>query len=507
MGAGSSVPVGQAALITKFDLQVPHPAATSTVGPGIRRTVIEDGRTVEHYKPAYMPEDTLTGHLRFALRYEPINLAVLEAAFRTNGAAQAIQAWVKSEPTGAYARRAWFLYEWLIGGTLDLKDAGAVGYVDALDPKLHITSRAIPSRRHKVNDNIPGRPGFAPMVRRTPRLAAFQAEDLAAEARNVVAGCDPAVLARAVSYLYTKETKSSFEIEHETATGQRAERFVAALRTARSFDPTDPHGLVELQNVIVDRRYAAHGFRDFQNFVGETVGGYREVVHFICPRPNDVRPLMSAWADMVRRLKDGATDPVAAAALVAFGFVFIHPFEDGNGRIHRFLIHQMLSAEGFTPDDVLFPVSAAIIRDQKSYDAVLGLFSSSIQPFIDWHWTADKKIVVDNETDLLYRYFDATPFVEYLYAKVAEAIRKDIKEELDFVSVYDAALSAVRDIIDMPDRRASLFVRLCLQNGGRLAKGKRNVFAEVTDGELAALQEAIQTTMAEHHLDATVSHE
>jgi Fic/DOC family len=507
MAAGDAVPVGQVALIIKFGLKVPQPAATSTVGPGIRRTATENGRTVEHYTPVYMPEDSIVGHLRFALRYEPIDLAVLEAAFHTNGAAQAIQAWVKSEPTGAYARRAWFLYEWLIGGKLDLKDAGAVVYVDALDPDLHITAKAIPSRRHKVNDNLLGRPGFAPMVRRTPRLVAFQAEDLAAEANDIVAGCDPAILARAVNYLYTKETKSSFQIEHEKATGQRAERFVAALRAVRSFDPTEAHDLVQLQNVIVDRRYAAKGFRDFQNFIGETAGDYREVVHFICPRPADVRPLMSAWAGMVRRLKDGTTDPVVAAALVAFGFVFIHPFEDGNGRIHRFLIHQVLSQEGFTPADVLFPVSAAIVRDQKSYDAILGTFSSSIQPFIDWRWTADQKMVVDNETDLLYRYFDATSFVEYLYAKVAETVRKDLQDELGFVFVYDAALSAVREIIDMPDRRASLFVRLCLQNGGRLAKGKRDLFEEITDEELTALQETIQAVMAGHRVDAAASRE
>jgi len=483
-------------VIANLGLRLPTPAVVSSVGLGARRTVIENGRTVERYPASYMPEDTLAGHIRFALRYEPTDLAVFAAAFGTTGAGAAVEAWVKSEPTGAYARRAWFLYEWLTGHKLDTQDAGTVGYVDALDPTLHITARGIPSRRHKVNDNILGRPGFAPTVRRTPRLAAFQVEDLAAEARAIVAGCNPAVLARAVNYLYTKETKSSFEIEHETATGQRAERFVAALRAAKSFEPTDPRSLVALQNVIVDQRYAAEGFRDFQNFVGETVGGYREIVHFICPRPEDVQPLMTAWAQMAERLKGGAADPVAAATLVAFGFVLIHPFEDGNGRIHRFLIHQVLTAEGFTPPDVLFPVSAAIVRDLKSYDAVLETFSAAIRPFIDWRWTAEHEIEVDNDTANLYRYFDATPLAEYLYAKVAETIRKDLREELDFVAVYDAAMSAAREIIDMPDRRASLFVRLCLQNGGRLAKAKRDLFKEITGKELAALQNAIQAVMA-----------
>ena len=50
----------------------------------------------------------------------------------------------------------------------------------------------------------------------------------------------------------------------------------------------------------------------------------------------------------------------------------------------------------------------------------------------------------------------------------------------------------------MPDRRASLFVRLCLQNGGRLSAGKRASFAELTDAEVAAMEAAVQAaTMAE----------
>ena len=194
-----------------------------------------------------------------------------------------------------------------------------------------------------------------------------------------------------------------------------------------------------------------------------------------------------------------------AAALVAFGFLFIRPFEAGNGRIHRFLIHHVVSTEGFTPPDVLFSVFAAIVRDRKSYDAVLEIFSAAIQPFVDWHWTAGQEIVVDNDTAILYRYFDATALAEYLYAKVAETIYKDLREELDFVAVYDAAISVVRDIIDMPDRRASLFVRLSLQNGGRLASGKCDLFKEITDDELAALQNAIQAVMVGRQVDGPAS--
>ena len=114
--------------------------------------------------------------------------------------------------------------------------------------------------------------------------------------RARVGNHDPAVLARAVGYLYTKETRSSFAIEGETPTASRAERFVAALRAAPDFDPADKAAPVRLQSDIVDRRYAASDWRRFQDFVGATVGGYREEVHFICPRPEDM-PRPHGWLD------------------------------------------------------------------------------------------------------------------------------------------------------------------------------------------------------------------
>lgn len=71
--------------------------------------------------------------------------------------------------------------------------------------------------------------------------------------------------------------------------------------------------------------------------------------------------------------------PCAVAAAGAFGFVFVYPFLDGNGRIHRFLVHHVLTKRIFTPRGVLFPVSAVMLRDMAAYGRVLGLlFASTI---------------------------------------------------------------------------------------------------------------------------------
>ena len=50
------------------------------------------------------------------------DLTILKRLFRQVGAG-AIAALVRAKPTGSYARRIWFLYEWLTGARLELPDA------------------------------------------------------------------------------------------------------------------------------------------------------------------------------------------------------------------------------------------------------------------------------------------------------------------------------------------------------------------------------------------------
>jgi len=124
-----------------------------------------------------------------------------------------------------------------------------------------------------------------------------------------------------------------------------------------------------------------------------------------------------------RLVTPNMTDAVVAAASAAFGFVFLHPFDDGNGRIHRFLVHHILTKLGFTPPRVLFPVSAAMLREQEAYDRILERYSSSVLSFISYDLDAEGRMTVHNQTASLYRFFDATPHAEYLYHCIEETIR------------------------------------------------------------------------------------
>ena len=85
--------------------------------------------------PRHRPEASLAGHLAFAFKWEGIDLGVLAALFRTTSSDR-IADIVRATPTGAFARRLWFLFEWLTGSTLDVPDPGKVRAVPVVNSEL-----------------------------------------------------------------------------------------------------------------------------------------------------------------------------------------------------------------------------------------------------------------------------------------------------------------------------------------------------------------------------------
>ena len=77
-------------------------------------------------------------------------------------------------------------------------------------------------------------------------------------------------------------------------------------------------------------------------------------------------------------IKNEPAHAVVQATAAAFAFVFIHPFDDGNGRIHRFLIHYSLARLGFTHEGIVFLISASIVRETKRYDTTRESFSKPL---------------------------------------------------------------------------------------------------------------------------------
>jgi Fic family protein len=144
--------------------------------------------------------------------------------------------------------------------------------------------------------------------------------------------------------------------------------------------------------------------------------GYRKRIEFVPARPEDVRALMDGLVELSERLRAApdSMDPVIAASLVSFGFVFIHPFMDGNGRLHRYLIHESLSAAGFTPKGIILPVSAVIVANLDRYKSALEYFSRPLRDRTSYDPDVPAAPATGNDA-IYFRYFDATAQAGFLY--------------------------------------------------------------------------------------------
>ncbi len=479
-------PAGYAALIERYKLAIPPPPHLSAIA--VRHHPVSSDEWLM-LTPRHRPGDTLQGHLTYALRYEGVDLSVLASLFKAVPPDE-ISALVRAAPTSSYARRIWFLYEWLLRTRLDVKDAGKVRAVEVADSRLQIVaSRGVVSSRHRIIDNLPGTPAFCPMVRRTSAIGDLVARHLDERAREAVGKTKADVIARAAAFLLLADSKSSFAIEHERPSTERAARWGQAIAQAGDH----PLSIVELERlqrlVIGDARFVRLGLRGDGGFVGEHDRETQAPIpEHISARSDDLRDLLDGLSAYDERVQ-GKVDPVVAAAVIAFGFVYIHPFEDGNGRIHRWLIHHVLARANYNPPGLVFPVSAAILRQVAEYRRVLESYSRPLLPFIEWRETEDHNLEVLNETADHYRYFDATAHAEFLYRCVEQTVNVDLPNEVRFLEAFDRFSAEVQRIADMPSRTVSLLRTFLHQGNGILSKrGRTKEFGELTDDEVCKIE-------------------
>jgi hypothetical protein len=482
----TATPAGYAALIDAWGLQVPLPRTLSATG---ERHRIREEQGWRILTPRHAPPATLDGHLIFALKYEGVDLAVLKRLFARVGPCP-ITDLVRATPLGSYARRLWFFYEWLTGEKLDLPDAKRGDYVEALDPKQQWSIPGEASPRHHVRNNLPGTPAFCPLVFRSKALEEFAAMNLADRAQAMVAAVPRDLLSRTAAFLLLKDSKSSYAIEGEHPPQDRIQRWGRAIGEAGRH-PVTLDELLRLQKIVIgDARFVKLGLRDEGGFVGEHDRDSRQPLpDHISARPEDLPSLIDGMAAFDRGPALGLDGVIAAAAL-AFGFVYVHPFVDGNGRIHRYLLHHVLARGGYNPSGIIFPVSAAILERIDDYRLVLEDYSKRLLPVIEWQPTVDGNVEVRNDTGDFYRYFDATAHAEFLYSCVRKTIEEDLPRETEFLASYDRFRAGVGRIVDMPDATIDLLFRFLHQSEGRLSKRARErEFAQLTDTEVASVEQ------------------
>ncbi len=486
---------GYAAIIGALELPVPLPSTLALIGKKNRRYE-KDGWKV--FTPKHQPGDNLYKQLVFALKYEGVNLLLFKCLF-SKLSGREIKELLQIEPTGQYSRKIWFLYEWLMGKSLDLPDLVIKNYVPLLDDKLQYTIEGERSPRHRIINNLPGTPGFCPLIFKTPKLEAYIHSNLSGRKDSYLSSIRKDVLQRASAFLLLKDSRASFTIEGEDPESTRATRWGNAIGQAGS-KPLSKEELVRLQQMIIkDSRFTAMGFRREGGFVGEHDRSSGEPIpDHISAKWQDVGPLTESLLATGTVLENTGFDAVLTAAEIAFGLVHIHPFVDGNGRLHRYIIHHILAKMNFARQGVIFPVSASILDHIDDYRNVLESYSHPLLEFIEWKPTANNNVEVLNETSDYYRYFDATKQAELLYDCVQDTIENIIPNEVEYLYRYDEMKRYLEETYEMPDKTVALLIRFIEQNNGQLSKRARaKEFDALTEEEVRDIEKRYQENFLE----------
>jgi len=481
--------IGAAWLVAHYGVDLVLPLSVQSRIGGRRRTDQADDITTETYPEGMRPSASLRGHLTFHLKHEVPHLEMLSRLFDRIDTSELL-AWIEDEPTGQYARKAGFWYEWLTGRSLDIQVPIAGAYVDVLDDMQVVAASpglSQANRRWRVRDNLPGSPAFCPVVRKTSDVQLALAVDLAGLLNDLALEFGEDLLMRSAVWMTLRESKSSFAIEGEAQQVDRIQRFadVLARRTGTGEWPLQQAPLAQLQSEILGQRTTLQrlGLRLSPVFVGE-VARYQEVVHYVAPPAEELQAMLDGLALFFSRTQGQSA--VMRSAVVAFGFVYIHPLADGNGRMHRFLVNDVLRRDGQVKEPMILPVSSLITSDaaeRRSYDRILDTISGPLMGTLlgTYRFGATPTAYPDGIRSNfefsgaliarpVWRYLDLTGHVVYLANVLVRTVRDDMRQESRYLQRHAKARAAIKDVVEMPDMQIDRVIRSVQANEGKLSK-------------------------------------
>ncbi|WP_418510802.1 Fic family protein [Corallibacter sp.] len=498
--------VGYAAIIHKLKLQMPMVTPIALICDQNKKYQNNEWIVLPS---SYIPEDNtnlneieaIYKHLVFALKYEGINLLFFSFLIE-HYSEEDLTSLVSIEPTGQYSRRIWFIIEWLRKKELKgMEPLNKKSYVAVVDERHQYAIEGIKSRRQLVINNLPGTPDFCPLIKKTQKLEEYIKSNLSNENKKYLTGIRKEIIQRASSFLLLKDSKASFSIEGESPKSKRAFRWGQAIGQA-GVNNLNEKELMRLQQVVIENsRFIEMGFRKKGGFVGEhdRITG-EPIPDHISAKWQDLPNLMNGLITTNKLLGKSNIDPVIAATIIAFGFIFIHPFEDGNGRIHRYLIHHVLAKKKFSEQGIVFPISASILNHIDSYRQILESYSHKLLDFIEWEETNDHNISVLNDTINYYRYYDLTLQVEFLYDCVFDTIKHIIPDEFLYLTQYDLFKKNLDEAYEMPDKLVALLINFLGQNNGSLSKrARQKEFSLLTENEIESIEKLYKEIFIDHN--------
>ena len=499
--------VGYQWLIDDLQLDAAPPRRPAKVGPVSRILRQGDSVTV----PARLsPSEkaSVLEHLLFALKNEDFNLGIVMPATRAISREEVSRAF-QAKPGGQYIRLACYFWEIANEQLLaDLPDAGG-NYVRVFDPERFVTGQSVRNTRWRVNFNGLGTPAYCATVELTQAIRAELEQSVLEQVNEALTGMDAVLRDRALEWAYLSETQGSFAIENETPVANKRDAFVKVLQQAHGRKPLCEDYLAQLQNVVITNTLdQAVGFRHQQNYLARAGRGAM-AVSYIPPPPGLASELMRRLMDWANAGLDGAP-PMVAAAVVSFGFVYIHPFMDGNGRLSRYLMHHILCTTGALGHGMILPMSVAMSKHEAEYLAALESYSQPMRRRWDVTWLGDEHYQFEYKGDSSfspYRYWDATAAVEFSLKMAKIALDQYLRDEAAFLMRFDAALKIINEAIDIQSNYLVVLLRAALENKGVVSKRRRDQYAlSVPAGHFDVIEETAKSVLADLDEEPDAAH-
>src|SRR5690554_11623 len=443
--------------------------------------------------------DSLLEHLLFGLKHEGVELAILAEAVPMLEPEEFIAA-LRAAPNGIYLRKLGFLYEAFTGRKLDYQPEVRGRAIPLFDPQSYVTGTSKRNSRWRIDFNGLGSLKWWATVRRTPQIEELLEEDILAQAAEFIESLPTETLDRAVQWAYLSETQSSFAIEQEVPTADKQQRFVQLLQQAHEPRKLSETYLVELQNATIDNPLdKAFGYRNEQNYLHNGLRGALGV-SYLPPPPELCHELMHELLSFANTTHE-AVPPLITAAIASFGFVLLHPFMDGNGRISRFLVHQQLCQAKMLRKGLLLPVSVAMKRHEGDYLAALEAFSRPARDRWRVNWIdADQYEFSFTGSDAIYRYWNATPAAEFLLRMAKAALETDLREETRYLERFDEIYQATDARYDIRGSDLAKLVMMCLSQQGQLSQNRRKQYRyRVPEEALDFIERKAQRILLDDH--------
>jgi hypothetical protein len=391
---------------------------------------------------------TLFQNIMYHIGNEELNLQLLYMTFINNRdelKEEIIYERTKNNLSQEF-RTVWFWFEFLLDEQIKQRKAvdDTVELFLLLDPMRYVTGPAEFKPRYRLYYNHFGNKNFFPIILRSTREECSRLKQVC---ENIQ---DKNLINRANKYLNYKDTKSSFAIEREE------NRNDARLKFEKESMIFVTKGAVSKTTVLELAKAVREDIKEWR--AGEIVVADSTTIYHYGARQQDISELtegiLAAAANIIAKKStgidttdklllenDSGWDPIAITAAIAFGFVFVHPLQDGNGRVHRALMRLMFKHLNAPRDtDLEIPISIAIEATMYEYDEALEAFSYHAKANTKTYRDSLGRLIIDNDTKVYFKSWNATPQANYL-ANAVQISEKIAIDELEFLQLFDAAKS------------------------------------------------------------------